>query len=112
MIHKIENYSFGSITVDGKSYSHDLIVFKNITDWWRATSHNVSINDIDNLVLQKPKTIIFGTGASGVMRVPQETIDYIEKEGVQVIVLRTAEAAKKYNEMASDDVAAALHLTC
>ena len=123
MAHRVNRYSFGEITIDGKTYHHDVIIYKEkILDWWRAESHNVSINDADKIVRLKPKTIIFGTGDAGVMQVPRETLDYLEKLGIMVLLYKTEEAGQKYNEMsegalsagasAEADVAAALHLTC
>lgn len=113
MAHRVNSYSFGEIVIDGKTYHHDVIIFKEkILDWWRAESHNVSINDADKIVQLKPQTIIFGTGESGVMRVPRETLDFLKQQGIEVILLRTGEAYQKYNEMLEGEAAAALHLTC
>ena len=69
--------------------------------------------DIESLLKQKPKTIIFGTGAAGVMQVQKETKDFLTKQGIEVIVLKTQEACREYNERSKDaSVLAALHLTC
>ena len=110
----IDNYEFGSITIDGKRYDQDVIIYKGrVREWWRETSHNVSLGDIEDLMSEKPKTIIFGTGASGVMKVPKETEDFLIKAGIEVIVLKTGDAYKKFNSLSSSqDIAAALHLTC
>ena len=43
----IDNYSFGSIIIDGQTYSHDVIVAgSKVTDWRRRTSHEVTIDDL------------------------------------------------------------------
>jgi len=113
LAHKVNSYSFGEITIDGKAYHHDVIIFKEkVIDWWRAESHNVSVSDADKLVQLKPETIIFGTGESGIMRVPRETLDYLKQQKIEVILMPTGEAYQKFNEMAEGEVAAALHLTC
>ncbi len=110
----IEHYSFGSIKIDGKSYSHDVIVSgKKVKSWWRNTSHEVTINDVDPILEEKPKQIIFGTGESGVCRVFQETIDYLEKQGIKVLVTPTPEAVKEFNQRISEaGIVGAFHLTC
>ena len=110
----IDNYSFGSITIDGKNYSHDVIVSSSgVKSWWRATSHNVSINDLDPILEEKPKTVVFGSGAVGAMRVPEETLDYLKEQGIRVLVKKTADAVKEYNLRRSEaGVAGAFHLTC
>jgi hypothetical protein len=113
LAHRVNSYSFGEIVIDGKAYHHDVIIFKEkILDWWRAESHNVSINDADQIVQLKPKAVIFGTGESGVMRVPRETLDYLKSLNIKVLMFRTGEAYQKYNDLAEEEAAAALHLTC
>jgi len=110
----IDHYSFGSITIDGKSYEHDVIISSSgVRSWWRATSHNVSINDLDPILEEKPKMVIFGTGASGIMSVPSESSDYLGKQGIKVLIKKTADAVKEYNLRQSDTgTVGAFHLTC
>jgi hypothetical protein len=110
----IEHYSFGSITIDGKNYSRDVIVCgSRVKSWWRATSHEVTANDVDPILEEKPKLIIFGTGATGLMKVLPETEDYLVKQGIELRILRTAEATKEFNRHLSEPgVAGAFHLTC
>ena len=110
----INSYSFGSITIDGKNYTHDVIVSASgVKSWWRATSHEVGINDLDPILEEKPRTIIFGTGASGVMRVLPESEEYLKKQGIKFLIFKTADATKKYNELSKEaGVVGAFHLTC
>ena len=110
----IDHYSFGSIKIDGKSYSHDVIVSgKKVKDWWRNASHEVAINDVEPILAEKPKTVIFGTGASGVCEVFDETIKYLEKLGIKVLIFQTPEAVKEFNRrLAEAGVVGAFHLTC
>lgn len=110
----IEHYSFGSITIDGKNYSHDVIVSgAKVKSWWRATSHEVTTNDADPILEEKPKLIIFGTGAAGVMSVFPETEDYLGRQGIKVLILKTAEAVKEFNRRINESgVVGAFHLTC
>ncbi|KPJ65762.1 hypothetical protein AMJ44_09500 [candidate division WOR-1 bacterium DG_54_3] len=110
----ISHYSFGSITIDGKKYDHDLILSgsKN-KSWWRATSHEVNINDLDPILEEKPKLIIFGTGAVGAMKVLPEAEGYLEKQGIKILIAKTAEAVKEFNLRESEaGVVGAFHLTC
>lgn len=110
---KIDNYEFGSITIDGKVYNHDVIIFKSeVRSWWREQGHSVSIKDIENVVKDGAKKVIFGTGAMGVMKVQKETEDYLIKNGIEVLKFKTPDAVKKFNEISSIDVAGAFHLTC
>jgi hypothetical protein len=110
----IEHYSFGSIKIDGETYSHDVIVVgSKVKSWWRATSHEVSINDLEPILEEKPKTVIFGTGASGVMKVASETEEYLRQKGMDVRILRTGEAVKSFNQRSAEaGLVGAFHLTC
>ncbi len=110
----IDSYEFGSIVISGKRYDYDVILYKDRVDsWWRETSHKVTIKDIETLVRQRPGVIIFGTGASGLMNVGKDTEDYIKGKGIEVMIMKTGEATKMFNSLSkTEDVAAALHLTC
>ncbi len=110
----IEHYSFGSMKIDGKKYNRDLIVSSaGVKDWWRNTSHEVSINDLETIMVDNPKTIIFGTGVAGVMRVLPETEAYLEKQKIEVLILKTGEAVKEFNlRREQPGVVGAFHLTC
>ena len=111
----IDSYDFGRITINGKHYTTDLLVFpdKVKTDWRRKEGHCLQIADLKEALEAKPEVLVVGTGYSGMMLVPHETRKYIESEGIQFIVQRTAEACKTFNRLAeSRTVVAALHLTC
>jgi hypothetical protein len=110
----IENYDFGKIRIDGKDYNHDIIIYPDkINDWWRGESHLVGIGDVKEIIEKKPKTVIFGTGHSGLMEVPTETKKYLEKSGVEVIIEPTKKACEIYNKLSEEKgIVAALHLTC
>ena len=111
----IDSYDFGRITINGKHYTTDLLVFpeKIKADWWRKKGHNLHIADLKEVLEAKPEVLVIGTGYSGMMKVPPETRSYIESEGIELVVQKTAEACKTFNRVAeSRTVVAALHLTC
>jgi hypothetical protein len=111
----IDVYDFGRITINGKNYTTDLILFPNKieTDWWRKEGHRLYITDLREVVEAKPEVLVVGTGYSGMMKVPPETRSHIESEGIELIVQKTAEACKTFNRLSeSRTVVAVLHLTC
>jgi hypothetical protein len=112
----IESYQFGRIVIDGTEYTSDCILIgdKVRPDWWRKSGHLLSIEDLDSVIQAKPEILIIGTGASGIMKVPQQIIDKLHQHNIKAQVLKTTEAVNHYNELlkAGTDVAAALHLTC
>ncbi len=112
----IESYSFGEIEIDGKKYTNDVILFPDrvVNDWWRKTGHSLSIDDIEEVVKEEPEVLVVGTGAYGRMNVPSGTKDYLKSEGIELIVKKTKNAYKTYNELKNRgrDVVGAFHLTC
>jgi hypothetical protein len=112
---KIDHYSFGSIIINGKTYTSDVIIYPDSVDssWWRKEGHYLQPVDLDKAVSAKPDLLIIGTGYSGVMVVPEETILFIKSKDIEVLVERTEKAAELYNTLSKDrQVVAALHLTC
>ena len=112
---KIGSYSFGSILIDGESYSSDLIIFpgKINASWWRKRSHKVDLEDIPELLEAEVEVIIFGTGAYGLMKIAKKVIEHFANRNIEVIIEKTGNAVNTYNEISeSKKVIAALHLTC
>lgn len=112
----VDEYHFGSITIDGKTYDSDVIIHgeKMINDrWWRKEGHNIAIEDLKDLP-EKFEVLVIGNGASGVCQVPDETIEFVKRKGVEVIIQMTADATQTYNQLLSEgkDVVGAFHLTC
>jgi hypothetical protein len=112
---KIEHYSFGRIIIDSKTYTSDVIIYPGRVDssWWRKEGHNLQIVDLTDVIKAKPDILVVGTGSSGAMRVPGDTISHLESEGIEVHVERTDKAVELFNKLQKDKkVIAALHLTC
>ncbi len=111
----IDSYDFGSITIDGKSYSTDVIVFPDrVQDgWWRKEGHRLSIEDLNDITLFRPEMLVVGTGYYGLMMVPGEVREYLNSKNVELIVEKTTEACKTYNRLVSaKKIVGAFHLTC
>jgi hypothetical protein len=111
----IEHYSFGRITIDGKTYTSDVIIYPGRVDssWWRKQGHYLQVVDLIDVINTKPDILIIGTGYSGVMVVPKETVSRLESEDIEVHVTRTEKAVELFNKFKKDTtVVAALHLTC
>ncbi len=111
----IDSYDFGRVTIDGKRYSTDLLVFpdKIKTGWQRKEGHRLQIQDLTEVLKTKTDVLVVGTGYSGMMDVPPETRAHIESEGIELVIQKTSEACKTFNHIVeSRTVVAALHLTC
>ncbi len=111
----IESCSFGQICVRGITYRADLIIFPDriLSNWWRKDGHELHMEDLEEVMREKPEVFIIGTGQAGVMAVPPDVIKNLEKAGIKVVVKKTPEACKAYNQLhETEKIAAALHLTC
>ena len=111
----IDSYSFGSVTVNGKSYDSDVIIYPDRVNpsWWRKQGHNLCLEDLEEVLRYKPEVLVVGQGKPGLMKVPGAIIDRLHREGIEVVTGSTEKAIRAYNELCSKKkVVAALHLTC
>jgi len=110
---KIEKYSFGSITIDGKEYDNDLILSWDGEIQERIRSHEFKKSELYEILQKSPEIVIIGTGYSGMIRVDPEVEELAKSEGVRLIIKLTREAMKDFNKLSrSKKVVAMMHLTC
>lgn len=112
---RVESYSFGRITVGGKAYTADLIIYPDRVEqpWWRKEGHSLAIDDLTGVIGARPDVLFVGTGAYGVMKVPAETVRFLRENGIAVEAATTPEAVEMFNSAPKGrKVVAALHLTC
>lgn len=112
---KITHYSFGRITIDGRTYTSDVIIYLGRVDssWWRKKGHYLQVVDLTGIVEARPSVLIIGTGYHGAMEVLPETIEFLKSNGIEVHIEKTAKAVELYNGISQiKPTIAALHLTC
>ncbi len=112
---QIEAYQFGRITIDGETYTRDLIICPDGVrgDWWRAEGHGLCPKDLEAVIGLDPEVLIVGCGRDDMLKVPEETRVWIAQRGIELIELPTPAACDRYNELANTTkVIAGLHLTC
>jgi len=122
----IEEYHFGSITINGKIYTYDVEVRAmfsktEVLDWQRQESHDINVDAVKRAVEQKPDTIIIGTGESGIAKVTESAKQFIAEKGVKLIIDITGEAVKTFNVIQQGsieeqgkeaNIIGLFHLTC
>lgn len=114
---RIDGYSFGRMTIGGKEFTSDLIIYQDgriQENWWRTQGHHLFPDDITTLLDTRPDKLVIGTGAMGLMNVSESVLELCEKRGIEVETCRTAAAVMRFNEAAEAGtvVAACFHLTC
>ncbi len=110
----IEQYEFGEVVIDGRTYTSDVIVFPDRVraNWWRKEGHRLDVEDLEEVIEYKPELLIVGTGYSGCMQVPEETVRYLRMKGIEVRAAPTREAVQLFNRVKDKKVVGCFHLTC
>jgi len=113
----IESSAFGVMTIDGRTYTSDLIIFPDgrVQDgWWRKHGHVLSVDDILVLVDAAPKVIVAGTGTSGRMRPESGMIPFLGERDILMIAEPNPQAVETYNRKIASglEIGACFHLTC
>ena len=111
----IDSYSFGSITVNGKRYTSDLIIYPDRVEssWWRKEGHDLCMEDLQDVLRYRPEVLVIGKGKPGLMAVGADLVEQLAQRGIEVHTAPTAKAVKLYNRLSPErKIVAALHLTC
>lgn len=111
----IDDYSFGRMVIDGKTYTSDVIVYPEDinSSWWRKKGHYLQEEDLTDVIAARPDVLVIGTGHSGIMQVPKKTVDAVRSKGIDVFVQKTGEAVHLFNEQSKGrKTVGAFHLTC
>jgi hypothetical protein len=111
---RLEDYSFGRVLVDGEEETKDVIVLPErvVRNWWRRDGHALVLEDLEAVLDELPARLIIGTGADGRMRPDPSTVAQLKQHGIEVEILPTGDAVRRYGASNPAETAAALHLTC
>lgn len=112
----IDSYSFGSVVVDGREFTTDIIITSDHTvhaNWWRKEGHALHREDLEAVFTDSPEVLVVGMGKSGLMRVADDARKALRERGIDLIAKPTPSAVAVYNELLGRRrVAGAFHLTC
>ncbi len=113
---RIDAYSAGSMTVDGREHRRDLKIIgeRVVPGWRRDRGHRLNIDDVGDILSAGPEVLVVGTGYAENMRVEKGLLSRLEKEKIRLVTQDTHGAAKSFNRLREEgkDVAGAFHLTC
>jgi hypothetical protein len=117
---QISATSFGSITVDGEAFDHDIVIqldgqvrkrHKKLSKAVFGTSHVISLAEAEDIFEKGAKGLIIGTGQSGMVRLSDEAADYFRCMDCKYDMLPTPQAIHVWNE-ADGEIIAMFHITC
>ncbi len=115
---RFEDYSFGSIRIDGRSYDHDVVIEhgeirkrkKGASKGFRDAYGHTPLSVEENIPWRCHRLVI-GSGAAGSLPVMDEVDREAHRRDVELVILPTADAIEVLNE-GMEDTNAILHLTC
>ncbi|XP_009699671.1 PREDICTED: mth938 domain-containing protein-like, partial [Cariama cristata] len=93
-----------------------LLTEMKLTDMFQSSLHSPGVQpaDLEEVVKKGVKTVVIGRGMSEALQVPPSTVDYLKKNGIDVLVLQTEKAVAEYNALAAQGVkvGGVFHSTC
>jgi hypothetical protein len=115
---RFENFSFGSIRIDGETYDYDLVIDrgeiqkrkKKASKPYREAFKHTPLSVKENIPWRCSRLVI-GTGAEGLLPVMDEVRDEARERKVQLISVPTPEAIAILNR-GGKATNAVLHVTC
>ena len=117
---KIDSTKFGSITIKGEKYPHDVLIRMNgevkkrkkkLSKAVFGTSHIVSLDEAKHIYEKGARKIIIGSGQSGMVKLSKEAKDYFSRKECEVSILPTEKAIKSWND-SEKKIVGMFHVTC
>jgi len=116
----IDHTEFGSITVDGDTLDHDVVIRlngkvkkrkKKLSKAIYGTSHIISLDEAKQIYQSGAKQVIIGAGQYGNVSLSDEAKTYFRTKKLQVTLLPTPEAIAVWNESERPTIGL-FHVTC
>jgi hypothetical protein len=112
----INRTGFGWIEIDGRRYSHDVIVrpdgmILNRYDGFSGDSHLFTRSEADKVLVPHADQMVVGTGQMGILCVAPEVTGYLKQQNVNVFVQTTPRAIQTFNSL-SGSKCGVFHVTC
>jgi hypothetical protein len=117
---KIDDTTFGTITIDGKTYDHDVIIRlsgeivkrkKKLSKKHYGTSHVLSKDEAKFVFETGCEQLILGSGQLGNVRLSPEAATYFAKKGCKVLLQPTPQAIRVFNRSHANKIGL-FHVTC
>ncbi len=116
----IERTTFGTITIDGKTYEHDVVVRlsgdvvkrkKKLSKKYFGTSHVLSKDEAKFVFEKGCEQLIVGSGQIGNVHLSPEAEAYFAKKGCKVLLQPTPAAIRLFNRSKAKKIGL-FHVTC
>ncbi len=117
---RIESTTFGAITIDGKTYEHDVVIRlsgevvkrkKKLSKKLYGTSHVLSEDEAKFLFEKGCDQVVIGSGQMGNVHLSPEAEAYFERKGCEILLKPTPEAIRMFNRSRAKRIGL-FHVTC
>jgi hypothetical protein len=117
---RIDGTTFGSITIAGTVWDHDVLIRldgqvekrkKKLSKAIYGTSHTISLDEAEHIYEKGVQCLFVGTGQYGLVALSDKAAGYFKHKGCEVELLPTPEAVQAWNE-AEGAVIGLFHITC
>jgi hypothetical protein len=117
---RINRTQFGSVTIAGKVFDHDVLIRlggqvekrnKKLSKAVYGTSHTISLAEAEHVYQKGAARLLIGAGQDGTVALSAEAAAYFERNRCQVELLPTPEVIPVWNQ-AEGAVIGLLHVTC
>jgi hypothetical protein len=117
----IDETSFGSITIEGTVFEHDVLIRldgqvkkrkKKLSKAIYGTSHILSLDEAKHVYEKGTHRLIIGTGQYGNVELSEEAADYFKRKQCPVELQPTPIAIRTWNKTDQDAVIGLFHVTC
>jgi hypothetical protein len=117
---EIENTTFGTITINGKTHEHDVLIRlsgevvkrkKKLSKKYYGTSHVLSKEEAKFIFERGCNELIIGSGQMNNVRLSPEAEAYFKKKDYKVLLQPTPDAIQVFNKSHAKKIGL-FHVTC
>ena len=117
---RIDETAFGSITIAGAVWDHDVLIRldgqvekrkKKLSKAVYGTSHTISLDEAKHIYEKSAQHLFVGAGQYGLVNLSDEAAEYFRNKRCEVELLPTPEAIQAWNE-AEGAAIGLFHITC
>ncbi|MDE2309914.1 MAG: hypothetical protein KGL01_03685 [Betaproteobacteria bacterium] len=121
---KIDSTEFGSITIDGTTYPHDILIRlsgevvkrkKKLSKKYYGTSHIISCEEAEFIYEKGCDTLVLGAGQYGNVELSPDAAEFFAHHDCRVILQPTPDAIEAYNKARGKNKTKTIglfHVTC
>ena len=110
---RIDSSRYGSITIEGVKYNHDVYILPSGQVEERKYGHTFTRDQVKHVLKGNPDVVFIGKGTSGMASLSPDARALLEKKGVRIIEADMPDMVDEFNKLAkTKGVAAIVHVTC